>query len=150
LRDDIDWTSLPASTPDRIRHLLARCLQRDVKQRLQAIGEARTVLDSPDAWTVPSASSLRSPSPPSRNRLMLWCSLSALAAVMAAASGWLLARANIPSPVVTRLSVSLPVPLTPYYETPAVALSRDGAPSRMWGSRTGSQACSFARWTRST
>jgi serine/threonine protein kinase len=96
LRDDIDWTSLPASTPDRIRHLLARCLQRDVKQRLQAIGEARIVLDSPDAWTGPSASSLRSPSPPSRNRLMLWCSLSALAAVMAAASGWLLAAPTFP------------------------------------------------------
>ena len=52
LRDDIDWTALPATTPDRIRRLLTRCLDRDVKQRLQAIGEARIVLDSRDDWTV--------------------------------------------------------------------------------------------------
>jgi len=125
LRDDVDWTSLPAATPDRIRHLLARCLQRDVKQRLQAIGEARIVLDSRDGRPDPSAPSVRSPSPPSRNRL-LWPGAAALMAVAAAASGWLLARASIPPAVVTRLSVSLPVPLTPYYETPSVALSRDG------------------------
>ena len=36
LRDDIDWTALPATTPDRIRRLLTRCLDRDVKRRLQA------------------------------------------------------------------------------------------------------------------
>jgi serine/threonine-protein kinase len=137
LRDDIDWTSLPATTPARIGHLLARCLQRDVKQRLQAIGEAGIVLDSPDAWTGPSASTIRSPWPSSRNRLMLWWTISALVAVVAAASGWLLARANVPSSVVTRLSVSLPVPLTPYYETPAVALSRDGGTLAYVGIKNG-------------
>ena len=48
LRDEIDWTALPASTPDRIRRLLERCLHRDVTRRLQAIGEARIVLDATD------------------------------------------------------------------------------------------------------
>jgi len=137
LRDDIDWTSLPAGTPDRIRRLLARCLQRDVKQRLQAIGEARIVLDAPDAWTDPPASHVRSPSPPSRNNVILWAGTSALIAVVAAASGWWLARANIPAPAVTRLSVSLPVPLTPNYETPDVALSRDGSTLAYVGLKNG-------------
>jgi serine/threonine protein kinase/Tol biopolymer transport system component len=41
LRQDIDWTVLPANTPLRLRRLLERCLDRDVKQRLRDIGEAR-------------------------------------------------------------------------------------------------------------
>jgi eukaryotic-like serine/threonine-protein kinase len=39
------WTALPASTPPAIRTLLRRCLTRDVKRRLQAIGEARIALE---------------------------------------------------------------------------------------------------------
>jgi serine/threonine-protein kinase len=38
---DPDWASLPASTPPRLRRLLERCLDRDVKTRLRDIGEAR-------------------------------------------------------------------------------------------------------------
>ena len=45
LRQDVDWTALPAATPAPVRHLLARCLERDVKQRLRDIGEARIVLE---------------------------------------------------------------------------------------------------------
>ena len=140
LRDDVDWTSLPQTTPDAIRHLLGRCLHRDVKQRLQAIGEARIVLDSRDGWTGPPPSSVRSPPLPSRNRLILWGCASALVAGVAAASGWLLGRANIPSPVVTRLSVPLPVPLAPHYETANVALSRDGGTLAFVGIKDGTSS----------
>jgi TolB-like protein len=45
LRQDPDWTRLPGETPEAVRRLFARCLDRDVKKRLQAIGEARLVLD---------------------------------------------------------------------------------------------------------
>jgi eukaryotic-like serine/threonine-protein kinase len=41
---DPDWSQLPAVTPTRVR-LLQRCLQKDAKQRLQAIGEARIAID---------------------------------------------------------------------------------------------------------
>ena len=41
LRQEIDWKVLPVSTPPSVRRLLERCLERDPKQRLQAIGEAR-------------------------------------------------------------------------------------------------------------
>ena len=47
LRQDVDWTALPASTPAPVRRLLARCLDRDVKRRLRDIGEARIVLAIP-------------------------------------------------------------------------------------------------------
>ena len=44
LRQDIDWSSLPGDTPPRLRRLLERCLDRDVKTRLRDIGEARVEL----------------------------------------------------------------------------------------------------------
>jgi eukaryotic-like serine/threonine-protein kinase len=44
LRADIDWNLLSANTPASIRTLLRRCLTKDRKQRLQAIGEARIAI----------------------------------------------------------------------------------------------------------
>ena len=41
LRQDVDWQALPASTPPRLRRLLERCLDRDLRNRLRDIGEAR-------------------------------------------------------------------------------------------------------------
>jgi serine/threonine-protein kinase len=41
LRQDVQWAELPAATPPRLRRLLERCLDRDVKTRLRDIGEAR-------------------------------------------------------------------------------------------------------------
>jgi serine/threonine-protein kinase len=45
VRAEPDWSPLPTSTPDRVRELLRRCLKKDAKQRLQAIGDARIALD---------------------------------------------------------------------------------------------------------
>ena len=43
------WESLPAATPDRIRDLLRRCLQKDPSRRLRDVGDARLEID--DAGT---------------------------------------------------------------------------------------------------
>jgi len=48
VRDTIDWSALPPDTPPRIRALLRRCLERDPKQRLRDIGEARIALAAVD------------------------------------------------------------------------------------------------------
>ena len=40
------------AAPAGLRPLLKRCLERDRKRRLQAIGEARIILDSPDQQQV--------------------------------------------------------------------------------------------------
>jgi eukaryotic-like serine/threonine-protein kinase len=45
IRAEPDWSQLPAATPGRVRMLLHRCLPKDPKQRLQAIGDARISLD---------------------------------------------------------------------------------------------------------
>ena len=48
VRQEIDWTALPAATPPGIRRLLRRCLERDPKVRLRDIGEARIALATPE------------------------------------------------------------------------------------------------------
>src|SRR5262245_33847729 len=45
LKMDPDWSALPQGTPASILKLMRRCLTRDRKQRLQAIGEARIVIE---------------------------------------------------------------------------------------------------------
>ena len=45
LKTDPDWSRLPKETPQRIRALLRRCLERDPKKRLRDIGEARIALE---------------------------------------------------------------------------------------------------------
>ena len=43
LRDEPALAALPASTPDRVRELIVRCLHKDPFQRLRDVGEARLV-----------------------------------------------------------------------------------------------------------
>ena len=45
LRADIDWRALPASVPSEVRRLLVRCLDREPKNRLHDIADARIVID---------------------------------------------------------------------------------------------------------
>ena len=40
-----DWAALPSATPSALRGLLRRCLDKDPKHRLQAIGEARVQIE---------------------------------------------------------------------------------------------------------
>ena len=54
-----DWSRLPTDTPVGIRHLLERCLTKDLRLRLQAAGEARIRLEDPDR--VDLVSSVESP-----------------------------------------------------------------------------------------
>jgi serine/threonine protein kinase len=61
-----EWTSLPKATPPAIVALLRRCLERDPRERLQSIGEARIVLSNPSraihtAATLPPVSRRLSP-----------------------------------------------------------------------------------------
>ena len=43
---DPDWTALPAATPPAIRTLIRRCLQKDAKNRLHDIADARLDIDA--------------------------------------------------------------------------------------------------------
>src|SRR5579872_952610 len=54
LRADIDFSQLPASTPPKVRRLLQRCLERDLKRRLRDIGDAWIEIDAPEETVLPS------------------------------------------------------------------------------------------------
>ncbi len=45
LRGEPDWTRLPKTTPAEIRTLLERCLRKDLRSRLQSMGDARIALE---------------------------------------------------------------------------------------------------------
>src|SRR5262249_42197331 len=45
LERDPDWSRLPAATPPALRVLLARCLTKDVRQRLRDVGDVRLELE---------------------------------------------------------------------------------------------------------
>jgi Tol biopolymer transport system component len=45
LKTEIDWQALPAATPAPIRTLLRRCLERNPKNRLHDIADARLVIE---------------------------------------------------------------------------------------------------------
>jgi Tol biopolymer transport system component len=56
IKEEPDWSQLPAATSIRVRVLLQRCLQKDPRQRLQAIGDARISLDETLAGAPESSS----------------------------------------------------------------------------------------------
>ena len=82
LREPVDWTQLPASTPRNVHSLLERCLERDPKERLRDIGEARVALEHPSAAGVVAKSGLDSASR-SKGRWLPWA-IAALAVGVAA------------------------------------------------------------------
>jgi Tol biopolymer transport system component len=45
VKDPIDWGALPPGTPAALRRLLERCLERDPRERLRDIGDARIELE---------------------------------------------------------------------------------------------------------
>jgi Protein kinase domain/WD40-like Beta Propeller Repeat len=47
LRAEAGWDALPAETPGNVRTLLRRCLQKDLRQRLRDIGDARLEIEAP-------------------------------------------------------------------------------------------------------
>ncbi|MCH8332677.1 protein kinase [Candidatus Sumerlaeota bacterium] len=44
LKSEPDWSALPKTTPPKFRDLIQRCLQKETKNRLRDIGDARIVL----------------------------------------------------------------------------------------------------------
>ncbi len=69
LRAEVDLSKLPESTPPAIRRLIGRCLDRNVKNRLRDIGEARILLQDPVGGT---ASPAQAESLPHRLPIVPW------------------------------------------------------------------------------
>ncbi|MEZ5320384.1 MAG: protein kinase [Vicinamibacterales bacterium] len=129
-----DFSRLPAGTPPAIRTLLARCLTKDPRRRLQDIGEARVTIDDVRAGraagetsTGPDASTARA-----RPSWVPW----GIAGAMALVSLFLLVRPQASPPAARSVSAALSLPETvEFYSSPA--LSADGTVAAFIGVREG-------------
>lgn len=129
LRDDVDWGLLPRGTPAAVRRLLRRCLRRDVRDRLQDIGDARLDLNEP---AEDSGAEERG----HRARPVFW--LSAVALLAGLMGAWI-ASGRGPHPRgVARLSLELPAGLALGSDFSApFALSPGGSRLAMVASKDG-------------
>jgi serine/threonine protein kinase len=120
VRGEPDWTQLPGSTPLRVRVLLTRCLQKDPRQRLRDIGEARIALEE----VLSGAPDLVSAAPATRSLgpWRLWGAVVLLALIAAGSTSLYLHQKPSPSPVV-RFEIPAPEKTT---LSGLFALSPDG------------------------
>ena len=129
-----EWENLPEDLPSSIRALLERCLEKEIRDRLQAIGEARFViekyLEDPEAERMAAIETAGAEAPASRAKLP-WV-VAGLVALSALAVGfWGFAQLQLvgqPQPLV-RTSILPPEGHDWWLDTVSpgrVAISRDG------------------------
>jgi Tol biopolymer transport system component len=130
LKDEVDLEALPVGTPSRLRELIARCLRKKPKQRLQAIGDARIVLEEyladPEEPAPAAIGAVVAADPKPRwRRVFPW----ALASLMAVALAGLLWSVTSRTPQVISATIAPPAHaeffLSPNSPGP-VAVSPDG------------------------
>jgi serine/threonine-protein kinase len=138
LSKEPDWAVFPA-TAAGVRPLVSRCLRKDPKQRLQAIGDARIQIDELMAGAADqSAQHVPTPVRPTRRQLAIaGVAGAAMAAAAIVPMTW---RPAPPAPAPVRFEVlppvSQPVAGTPF--TRDVAVSPDGR-HIVYSSRTDDQ-----------
>ena len=129
LTKEPDWEKVPA----KVRRLLEACLQKDPKQRLQAIGDWRLLLT--DAQQLPAATAAKNGLP--------WA-VAAVATVAALGLGWV-AYHHYSEETQVLLKMSLQTPEKAQFDSTSIPRSRLMA--AMWPSRpasTGRLDCGFA------
>jgi serine/threonine protein kinase/Tol biopolymer transport system component len=127
LRDEIDFEDMPDGTPDRVKRLLERCLDRDPRQRLQAIGEARIVLASDEE--APAEATPPPKEPASRWARSGW--LVAAVAGIAAIAAWV-TRGPVPTAPTTVEAALLPPASATYVFDATQAGSLSVSPDGRW------------------
>jgi hypothetical protein len=105
LTKEPDWTTLPAMTPEPIRRLLRRCLDKDHKQRLASASDARLEIedaldDSTGEPPLPrTATAVRS--------IQMWRAIAAVMTVIAMSFAFWVFRAKVPESA-SRVEAFLP------------------------------------------
>jgi eukaryotic-like serine/threonine-protein kinase len=131
LERDPDWSMLPADTPRAVRRLLQRCLEKEPKQRLRDMGDARVeieeIIGAPDDDLEAGVAVLRART--WRRRAQLAVGAAGLFALSSAGLASLVLTRGVPTPDarVSRFTVDLPRDsvMVPTFNA-NVALSPDG------------------------
>ena len=136
LRQEIDWSALPATTPADVRKLLRRCLERDAQRRLRDIGEARITLTEPAREETPASIPGMS-----TGRRFTWMLPWALAAGGIAVASWALWQTPQSSAVprdVVHIDIGVPPDVEPVAgRQGGIAISPDGKSIAMVGFTNG-------------
>ncbi len=117
LRDEIDWPSLPVSTPPAVERLLRRCLERNSKNRLRDVGDARLMIEE----VLSGTESVRSNEPekagetPPRSRWPTLVGMGLAIALSAGGTWWLAGRFSSPAPAAPEAQLRLTLPLPSEY-----------------------------------
>jgi Tol biopolymer transport system component len=136
LKDEPNWSELPASAPIAIRRLLRRCLEKDRKRRLADASDARLEIEDVLSGRVETTGQVRT----ARREAIGW-GVAAVALTVAALAFWKGARPAVTAPIVaSQFVVPAPEHLV-YSSVPAispdgrtiafVATGNDGR-SRLW------------------
>ena len=91
LKTDPEWDGLPADTPPAIERLLRRCLDKDPRQRLRDIGEARIILERVIRGEVEETAAVEHVQATSSGRgRIAWLAASVVVAAVVGTTAWTL------------------------------------------------------------
>jgi len=138
LKNEIDLESLPEGTPAALRRLLRRCLERQPRERLRDIGDARQVLDELRSGKNETEAGTAAEAPASRPRSTWAIAAAALAVgIVATFAGmtWTHGRVDDPGRAgVVRATIELPEGFELHDRNRPIALSPDGTRLAVSGS----------------
>ncbi len=117
LQGEPDWSRLPAKTPEKLRALLGRCLEKDAKRRLRDIGDARIELEelqgarvsgsSRVSGAIAAAAAASAARPRSRAVALAGAAALVVSGAIAGAVAWKLAVPR-PAPAPLRFTIQAP------------------------------------------
>ena len=125
VKGEPDWSRLPGTTPAAIRRLLRRCLQKDLKQRLAHIADARLDLDDAVVGDI-SAPEPALPQRSARSSALPWIAAIATFVVAASALAWRETSRTTAVPPITRLELNLPPGVELFNTSRTISVSPDG------------------------
>ncbi len=106
---DPDWNALPADTPQGIKRLLRRCLEKETDNRLHDIADARIEVEEIEeaiaSGTLPVS---EVGDAPRGGREKIWMAATGALALLALALGWMLASRSEPLEPVVRAQMNPP------------------------------------------
>ena len=126
LRAEPDWNTLPGDTPSALHRVLRRCLERDRRERLPHVGEARFLIR--EALTTPSPETVAAEAVTVAEwrRALPW-SVAILMLAIGLLGGWIAWRGpSVESPGVQRFTISVPAADAANLNDFEIGLSPDG------------------------